>query len=559
MTVSIDALAGMAAIDAANEAEGGGADSGGWDFNQVSALTGSPLGVQKAGLYDPKNPATAATAEELYANRKAAMKAAGVRWGTQAYKDWDAKTRALMGVKPGEKFSSGQWMETFGGMSPSEINAYEGDAYLSPAAKIGMNKFKQDASSIMSGVSIPSLSGMKQFYLDDVLAETSHAKQGLGRASSAPQKYDRYSHVRNLMDLSEQGRYGPQNVQYVKSAEPFWGGQPPGSTDNPLGKNPYTDDPTKQGLYESLGTPLNPSTWKEEQGYFNDLTAAYPSFRAPSPHGDMYSDAGVRRTTFPGKRGEMFGFEEPLTAMPAFYDEETAADFNKHDGLVEKYGKVKAGDPFLNPYTPYGDMKPVGNIDIPITGISGGEFKVGEILPQNYLPGTTVGQYFNTGTFDSTLGLRPDMLKILQKSPESVLIHEKYHPAVTVLALNEKIWGDKIKVGDEFLIDMLRWEDGTTWDDVAIHIAIYAGSQNMLRKDKPAFMNHKIFDDINSKTNISDVGKYVMKVERAKEISHAMNKAARLVLDNQIDMEIRGNPEGWRYRDYGAKWRNPGG
>ena len=55
MAVSIDALAGIAAIDAANE---GGSDS--------------------AGLYDPTKPATAATAEELYANRKAAMKAAGV-------------------------------------------------------------------------------------------------------------------------------------------------------------------------------------------------------------------------------------------------------------------------------------------------------------------------------------------------------------------------------------------------------------------------------------------------------------------------------------------------
>jgi len=124
MTVSIDALAGMAAIDAANE---GDAEAAGWDFNQVSALTGSPLGVQKAGLYDPTKPAKAGIAEELYAGRKAAMKAADVRWGTQAYKDWDAKTRALMGVKKGDKFSSGQWMETFGGMKPGQINEAAGN------------------------------------------------------------------------------------------------------------------------------------------------------------------------------------------------------------------------------------------------------------------------------------------------------------------------------------------------------------------------------------------------------------------------------------------------
>ena len=143
MTTSIDALAGIAAIDAANE--GGDAEAAGWDANQVSGLLGSPLGSSsvesliggaaslgaisplrakalRLGLYDSKNPAKAATAEELYANRRAAMKAAGVTFGTKAYKDWDAKTRALMGVKPGEKFSSGQWMGTFGGMKPGQIN-----------------------------------------------------------------------------------------------------------------------------------------------------------------------------------------------------------------------------------------------------------------------------------------------------------------------------------------------------------------------------------------------------------------------------------------------------
>ena len=154
----------MDQTDAANEASGGSAD-----LSSVSVLNVAPTtSVKKAGLYDYKNPAKAATSEGLYANRKAAMKAAGVTYGTQAYKDWDAKTRALMGVNEDDKFSSGQWMETFGGMSPSEINAYEGDAYLSPATKMGMNKFKQDASSMMSGVSVPkALSGMKNFYLDD--------------------------------------------------------------------------------------------------------------------------------------------------------------------------------------------------------------------------------------------------------------------------------------------------------------------------------------------------------------------------------------------------------
>ena len=105
-------------------------------------------------MYDPKNPAKAATAEELYANRKAAMKAAGVTFGTKAYKDWDAKTRALMGVKKGDKFSSGQWMETFGGMKPGQINKATEADYLGSATKPG--------SSTLT-------SSMKQFYLDDAL------------------------------------------------------------------------------------------------------------------------------------------------------------------------------------------------------------------------------------------------------------------------------------------------------------------------------------------------------------------------------------------------------
>jgi len=151
---SIDALAGIAAIDAANEAEGGGADSGGWDFNQVSALTGSPTGSTSldnisvlnvgptVGLYNKKNVATAATSEGLYRNRRAAMKAAGVTYGTQAYKDWDAATRTLMGVGPKDKFSSGAWMSKFGSMEPDEINEAAGNIeyYLDDTPSMGTTK-----------------------------------------------------------------------------------------------------------------------------------------------------------------------------------------------------------------------------------------------------------------------------------------------------------------------------------------------------------------------------------------------------------------------------------
>ena len=598
---------------------------------------GDEGGSDSAGLYDPTKAATAETAEELYANRRAAMKAAGVTFGTKAYKDWDAKTRAAMGVKKGDKFSSGQWMETFGGMSPSEINAYEGDAYLSPAAKIGMNKFKQDASSIMSGVSIPSLSGMKQFYLDD---ESSFK---VGQVKEA-KPFDRWDHVRSAMNVASRGRYGNPNVQYVKEASEFWGGKPPGSTYNPAGVNPYGGE---LGRFESLGTPLNTETWKEEQGYFNDLTAAYPSFRAPSPHGGgkwnapssaqydsktgqwspiagtesgqyseivpfasfpvtneegittVYDVEGnvinryegqptrtgeqshrdslrarqqqlygspdyVRRGgapyTFPGQDNEMFGFEEPMTALPAFYDEETAASFNKRFAGT-RYGKVKPGDPFLNPYTPYGDqMLPTGNIGMTTTGISGGAFKPGEILPQNYLPTGTTGEYFSTGTFDPVR--RPDMLKILQGSPDSVLIHEKYHGAQRAIAENSVVWRDKIMVENTpfdgattALIDIISSSWG--WDLVAMHAAIYAGSHNMLPKDIEPIMNHSMFMDIDSNTSLSDNQKYSMKVARAKKVSKAMNDASQLILDSDY-IQQRPTARGIQ-SDWGSQWKNPGG
>ena len=583
-------------MDQVDAAQGGGAD-----INSSNVLNVSPTtSVKKAGLYDPTNPATAATSEGLYANRKAAMKAAGVTFGTQGYKDWDAKTRALMGVKKGDKFSSGQWMETFGSMGPEEINEVAGNV---------------------------------QFYLDDYKSST---KAGYVNKSATP--YDRYDHVRSLMDLSTQGRFGDQNISYVKGAQEFWGGQPQGSTFNPAGVNPYGGE---LGRFESLGTPINPETWKTEQGYFNDLTAAYPSFRAPSPHGgnvfrtpsSMYSGTtkqwtpvagtesgqysetvpaaafpvtnsegvtsvydvegnlinqyegqptrteeqaqrdtlrarqqqlygspdyvrrgqwGKNQVTFPGGEDEMFGFGEPLTALPAFYDEETAASFNKRFAGT-RYGEVRPGDPFLNPYTPYGDMKPTGNIGMTTTGISGGEYKPGEILPQNYLTEGTIGEYYSTGTFDPVR--RSDMIKILKGSPESLKIHEKYHGAQRAVAENFAVWKDKVKVGNNFLIDIIHNQG--SWDTVAMHAALYAGSQNMLPEQITPIIFHSIFKDIDSDNSLSDAQKYSEKLERAKEISNAMNEAAQLIL-NSGNIQQRPTDQGIQ-SDWGSLWKNPGG
>ena len=76
-----------------------GDDESGADLSSVSVLNVAPTTQSTATkkssqslLYDPTKPAKAATSEGLYRNRKAAMKAAGVTYGTHAYKDWDAAT-----------------------------------------------------------------------------------------------------------------------------------------------------------------------------------------------------------------------------------------------------------------------------------------------------------------------------------------------------------------------------------------------------------------------------------------------------------------------------------
>jgi hypothetical protein len=109
--------------------------------------------------YNPKNPRKAATHEDLYPGRKAAMKAKGLIFGTKAYRDWNAKTRNLMGVTEDQKFSSADWINKFGGMTPSQIN----DAAEAATDKLGS----------VTTLSSPVKPNMKQFYLDDLTASFS--------------------------------------------------------------------------------------------------------------------------------------------------------------------------------------------------------------------------------------------------------------------------------------------------------------------------------------------------------------------------------------------------
>jgi len=252
----------------------------------------------------------------------------------------------------------------------------------------------------------------------------------------------------------------------------------------------------------------------------------------------------------------MFGFEELGTALPGTYDEETAASYNKeHPFVIDSYGnlqgweQVKAGDPFINPITGL----PSGNIGMTTTGISGGTYKPGEMLPQNFLPERVGGQYFGIGNKKN----RKDLIKILSGESEETMIHELYHGANRVLAVNASAWKDKITVRignvEKSLFDVLQNPYGG-WDAVAMHIAVYAGSQNKLNK---AHLDHTMFDDIEANTSLSDSQKYDMKVARGQALSYAMNKAAGLVLKSD-DISQIGTPEDW-FTSIGETWRNPGG
>ena len=186
----------MDQTDAANAASGGGAD-----LSSVSVLNVAPTtSVKKAGLYDPRKPATASTSEGLYSGRKKAMELAGVSfYDKPAYEAWDAKTRALMGVKKGDKFSSGQWMETFGSMKPDEINEAAGnvqfyldDETASLVAKTDIENKKQAA------VTMPS-----DWIAQNLFEDTTGQTAGLKMANYAPVRHQpKFGPMSRSMDLT---------------------------------------------------------------------------------------------------------------------------------------------------------------------------------------------------------------------------------------------------------------------------------------------------------------------------------------------------------------------
>ena len=62
----------------------------------------------------------------LYPGSKQAYKESGTVYGSKAYEAYKDKQRALMGLKPGEKFYSEDWIGAFGGTSSVRYTSQNG-------------------------------------------------------------------------------------------------------------------------------------------------------------------------------------------------------------------------------------------------------------------------------------------------------------------------------------------------------------------------------------------------------------------------------------------------
>ena len=270
--------------------------------------------------YDPKNPRKAATHEDLYPNRLRTLKAAGVSfWDRKAYKDWDEKTRALMGVKKGDKFSSEDWINTFGGMTPSQINEAAGNVeyYLNDNLQsTAQSAFKKDLAAINPAINVkPTIANFNT--------------QGFNPSPSTSfdvtgSQNPFWGQLTGIEDLAKRASTqdmwrpgGTPNVKYVEQADHFFGTPPMSQLGvsnviNPfsfrglssLEEDPYNaaGKPTIQ--YEHQAVPGN------EAGYFDQLAEKYPGWRSPvggwrNPDEDK---------TFSSWEGDTFDYTEPGTA-----------------------------------------------------------------------------------------------------------------------------------------------------------------------------------------------------------------------------------------------------
>jgi len=549
----VDHFAGIlgekqAFMDEEDAAQGSGAD-----ISSSSLLNVAPTTTKtKVGLYDPKNPAKAATAEGLYAGRKAAMKAADVRWGTQAYKDWDAQTRALMGVNQGDKFSSGQWMETFSGMKPDEINEAAGNV---------------------------------EFYLNENLSSSSVNDAAI---NITPQKDTKHSNV----------GYGFPSINY-KQGVPF--SDAPFSMEGIIGLS--------SGALRPGGAPIVKTLPQADEflpDYFNQLTKDYPSWRAPvggsrRPTGYQLEPGGYK------VRGETGTFQSGGRSVPledgsfgSVYDTWAYLEPSVAEDPTKWSGRRLGGGPKVS-----------GNVSGLLVGgvlADKAQYAGDPDIVHSFMPRVFKGMYASTGyegsgmvDYDPTLSAfrNKDMRQVkdlirfnktaLEKNrkagyPTMLEDHERFHMVNNILAMNNGIWSnvefvnpimspdtpdwviEGLKTGrfgenavlasqTENLYDLIApitsidfktGKIGRTFDRQLLHIAIYSMHPDSLTIPSK-YNNHSFFDDINNNDELDKFDKMAARKNKAQALVKALNEASQLIINANPDTIQKYDTGDWKW------------
>jgi len=490
--------------------------------------TVSPTTQSTSLLYDPTKPATAATSEGLYRNRRAAMKAAGVTYGTQAYKDWDAATRTLMGVGPKDKFSSGAWMSKFGSMEPDEINEAAGNI---------------------------------EYYLDDNLSSASSSSAiSSGHAKQAKPRINPYTtNFLGAGKLVSQRPMGMPQVQVVPNSGAFFesyfnklqADYPSFRVPSPHGGSYQEDDPVSQAIADKFRDERLKAL--DQQGLISQGLAPVGDIHvAHGNEGIKLTGPAIEEPVNPYARsstygsGSPFDFDEQIVAQPGLFDAETADSFNDWLSRISPeeaawlgLSPAKPGDPYINPQT----LKESGNIDLVSTGISGGTnpatglpYKPGETLKQSFLPEGVGGQYWGIA---SPAHSRTDLIKLATSSGQNILDHENVHAGMRMVTANTPSWQGKIDFQGEDLFDVLFNKEKNEWDHVAMHIGIYATNNETM----PSWAwDHSILKDINDDESLTLQQKERLMVARGKVLGLKLNDAAGLVLAGPVSQE---NPSNW--------------
>ena len=528
------------------------ASGGGADLSSVSVLNVSPTtSVKKAGLYDPRKTATAATSEGLYSGRKKAMELAGVSfYDKPAYEAWDAKTRALMGVKKDDKFSSGKWMETFGSMKPDQINEAAGNV---------------------------------EYYLNDNLSTVNDAALNITQPVLKDTKHSNVG-------------YGFPSINYKEGA-PF--SESPFSMEGIIGLS--------SGKLRPGGAPIVKTLPQADEflpDYFNQLTEEYPGWRAPvggsrRPTGYQLEPGGFK------VRGETGTFQSGGSSVPL----EDGSFGEVYDNWAYLEPSV-AADPTKWSGSPYGTGVS-GNVPgLVVGGVLADKAKYAgdPDIVHSFMPRVFKGMFASTGyegsgmvDYDPTLSVfrNKDMRQVkdlirfnktaLENNrkagyPTMLEDHERFHMVNNILAMNNHIWSDVEFVNPIMSPDTPDWmieglktgrfgknavlagqtenlfnllapvtsidsktgKIGRTFDRQLLHIAIYSMHPDAMSVPSK-YNNHSFFDDINNNDELDKISKMMARKNKAQALVKALNEASQLVMDAKPETIQKYHTDDWRW------------